>query len=85
MSEGVKMAQTAKMNELFEKLRRKGYVVRNFYVQRNKLKQRIETWVITDPSDPESAEVAVSEAEANDLASGSQTLREILLKRLCER
>lgn len=53
-SEGVKIAQTAKMNDLFEKLRRKGYEGRNFYVQRNKLKQRTEIWVIEDPSDPES-------------------------------
>jgi hypothetical protein len=73
------------MNDLFEKLRRKGYQVRNFHVQRNKLKQRIETWVIADPSNPGLGELAVSKADANDLASGIQTLREIYLKRLRER
>jgi hypothetical protein len=73
------------MNDLFEKLRRKGYEVRNFQVQRNKLKQRIETWVIADHSDPELGALAVSKADANDLASGIQTLREVYLKRLRER
>jgi hypothetical protein len=73
------------MNDLFEKLRRKGYEVKNFYVQRNKLKQRIEIWVIADPSNPDFGELAVSKADANDLASGIQTLREIYLKRLRER